>query len=113
MPDVNAVISSLNVDSEKFQLINQGSIDKYLGLMITDINSGTWFVVLLNSCPLTSTQPKGAILRLESLCLIAILTGYLVNTLGYILVQLACSVISATVFDLKFKWQCIKQLDSW
>jgi hypothetical protein len=42
MPDVNAVISSLHVGPEKYQLINQGSIDKYLRLMITDINSSTF-----------------------------------------------------------------------
>jgi hypothetical protein len=42
MTDVNAVISSLHVGPKKFQIIYQGSIDKYLGLMITDINSGTF-----------------------------------------------------------------------
>jgi hypothetical protein len=42
MPDVDAVISSLHVGPEKFQLIDQGSINKYLGLMITDINSSTF-----------------------------------------------------------------------
>ncbi len=42
MPDVNAVISSLHVGPEKFQLIDQGSIDKYLELMITDIDSSTF-----------------------------------------------------------------------
>ena len=39
MTDVDAVISSLHVGPEKFQLVDQGSIDKYLGLMITDIDS--------------------------------------------------------------------------
>ena len=34
LADVDAVISSLHVGGEKFQLIDQGSIDKYLGLMI-------------------------------------------------------------------------------
>ncbi len=42
MTDVNAVISSLHVGPKKFQLIDQGSTDKYLGLMITDIDSGTF-----------------------------------------------------------------------
>ena len=42
MPNVDAVIASLHVGPEKFQLIDQGSIDKYLGLMITDIDSNTF-----------------------------------------------------------------------
>jgi hypothetical protein len=42
MSDVDAVISSLHVGEEKFQLIDQGSIDKYLGLMIMDFESNTF-----------------------------------------------------------------------
>ena len=42
MLEVDAVISSLHVGPEKFQLTNQGSIDKYLGLKITDIDSNTF-----------------------------------------------------------------------
>ncbi len=42
MTDVDAVISSLHIGPKKFQLIDQGSIDKYLRLMITDINAGTF-----------------------------------------------------------------------
>jgi hypothetical protein len=120
MTDVDAVISSLHIGPEKFQLIDQGSIDKYLGLMITDIDSGFFkmsqpFLVcrILEFLSLDENRPKGAILWLENLCLIVILIGYLVSTLGYIVAQSACSVISETVFDLRFKWRCIKQLDSW
>ncbi len=39
MADVDAVISALHVGNKKFQLVNQGSIDKHLGLMICDIDS--------------------------------------------------------------------------
>ena len=42
MSDVDTVILSLHIGPAKFQLINQGSIVKYLGLMITDINSSTF-----------------------------------------------------------------------
>ena len=42
MADVDAVISLLHVGDEKFQLIDQGSIDKYLGLMIRNINSNSF-----------------------------------------------------------------------
>ncbi len=42
MADVDAVIVSLHVGEENFKLIDQGSIDKYLGLMIQDINSDTF-----------------------------------------------------------------------
>jgi hypothetical protein len=42
MADVDAVISSLHVGHKKFQLVDQGSIDKYLGLMICDIDSNTF-----------------------------------------------------------------------
>ncbi len=39
MADVDAVISLLHVGNENFQLIDQGSIDKYLGVMIHNIDS--------------------------------------------------------------------------
>jgi hypothetical protein len=39
MTDVDAVIASLHVGSKNFQLVDQGSIDKYLGLLIRDIDS--------------------------------------------------------------------------
>jgi hypothetical protein len=42
MSDVDAVIFSLHVGKENFSLIDQGSIDKYLGLLITDIDSNTF-----------------------------------------------------------------------
>ena len=42
MTDVDEVISSLHVGPEKFQLTDQGSIDKYLGLMFTDIDCNTF-----------------------------------------------------------------------
>ena len=42
MLEVDAVISSLHAGPENFQLTNQGSIDKYLGLKITDIDSNTF-----------------------------------------------------------------------
>jgi hypothetical protein len=39
---VDSVISLLKDGSENFDLVNQGSIDKYLGLLIRDINSTTF-----------------------------------------------------------------------
>ncbi len=39
MTDVDTVIASLHVGSENFQLLDQGSIDKYLGLLIQDIDA--------------------------------------------------------------------------
>ena len=42
MADVDAVISSLHAGDEKSQLIDQGSIDKYLGLMIPNIDSNSF-----------------------------------------------------------------------
>jgi hypothetical protein len=42
MKDADAVISSVQIGPEKFQLIDQGSIDKYLGVMITVIDSNTF-----------------------------------------------------------------------
>ncbi len=41
MADVDAIISLLHIGNEKFQLIDQGSIDKYLGLMIRNIDSNS------------------------------------------------------------------------
>jgi hypothetical protein len=38
MADVDSIISSLQTGNKKFQLIDQGSIDKYLGLLIRDID---------------------------------------------------------------------------
>ncbi len=42
MADVDTVISLLYVGNKIFQLVNQDSIDKYLGLMICDIDSNTF-----------------------------------------------------------------------
>jgi hypothetical protein len=42
MADVDAIVSLLRTGEEKCQLIDQGSIDKYLGLMICDIDSNTF-----------------------------------------------------------------------
>ncbi len=42
MADVDSVISSLHEGTENFQLVDQGSIDKYLGLTIGDTDA-TYF----------------------------------------------------------------------
>jgi hypothetical protein len=42
MKIVNSVISLLKCRREHFDLVNQGSIDKYLGLLIWDIDSSTF-----------------------------------------------------------------------
>jgi hypothetical protein len=42
MADVDLVISLLQVGGKIFQLLDQGSIDKYLGLLIQDIDSNTF-----------------------------------------------------------------------
>jgi hypothetical protein len=42
MAIVDAVISSLKEGHEEFQLVDQGSIDKYLGLLILDIDANTF-----------------------------------------------------------------------
>ncbi len=42
MADVDAVISLLHVGDVKFQLIDQGRIDKYLGLMVRDVDSNSF-----------------------------------------------------------------------
>ncbi len=42
MTIVDAVIFSLKGGNENFDLVNQGSIDKYLGLLIRDIDSTTF-----------------------------------------------------------------------
>jgi hypothetical protein len=42
MAIVDVVISSLKEGHEEFQLIDQGSIDKYLGLLICNIDASTF-----------------------------------------------------------------------
>ena len=42
MAIVDAVISSLKEGHEEFQLVDQGSIDKYLGLLIRNIDANTF-----------------------------------------------------------------------
>jgi hypothetical protein len=42
MTIVDAVVFSLEGGNENFDLVNQGSIDKYLGLLIQDIDSTTF-----------------------------------------------------------------------
>jgi hypothetical protein len=38
MADIDSVISCLHEGTENFQLVDQGSIDKYLGLLMQDID---------------------------------------------------------------------------
>ena len=45
MADVDAVISALHVGNKKFQLVNQGSIGKYLGLVICDLDSNPFEMI--------------------------------------------------------------------
>jgi len=66
LADVDAVISSLHIGGEKFQLVDQGSIDKYLGLMIHDIDANTFemsqpFLIrrILEFLSLDETKTKG------------------------------------------------------
>ena len=66
LTDDDAVISSLHVGGEKFQLVDQGSIDKYLGLMIHDIDTNTFemsqpFLIhrILEFLSLDKTKTKG------------------------------------------------------
>jgi hypothetical protein len=42
MAIIDAVISSLKEGHEDFKLVDQGSINKYLGLIIQDIESNTF-----------------------------------------------------------------------
>ncbi len=42
MANVDVVIASVHFSEENFKLVDQGSIDKYLGLMIQVINSNTF-----------------------------------------------------------------------
>ena len=42
MAIVDAVISSLKGGNENFDLVDQGSIDNYLGILIRDIDSTTF-----------------------------------------------------------------------
>ncbi len=42
MAILDLVISSLKEGHEEFELVNQGSIDKYLGLLIRDIDASTF-----------------------------------------------------------------------
>ena len=97
MADVDAVISSLHVGGEKFQLVDQGSIDKYLGLMIHDIDANTFemsqpFLIrrILEFYRWTKPKQKGATPRLEMNYSIATLMEYLASILGCIVVVLAC-----------------------
>ena len=48
MADVDAVISLLYVGEEKCLHIDQDSTNKYLGLIIRDIDSNTFKLVVLN-----------------------------------------------------------------
>ena len=42
MAIMDSVISSLKEGHTEFELVNQGSIDKYLGLLIRDIDANTF-----------------------------------------------------------------------
>jgi hypothetical protein len=70
MTIVDAVISFLKGGNEPFDLVDQGSIDKYLGLLIQDIYSTTFemsqpFLIcqVLKFLSLDEDKQKGVILQ--------------------------------------------------
>ena len=112
MAIVDAVISSLKEGHEDFELVDQCNIDKYLGLLIRDIDVNIFKMSQSFLSLDEKIRRREETLMLGSLCLIVTWTVYLGNTHGYILEGLECSGILLTVFDLRFKWQCIKPLVS-
>jgi len=111
MSIVNLVISSLKEGHEDLKLIDQGSIDKYLGLLIGDIDANTFemsqqFLIrcILDFLSLDENKTK----RQDTLVGKPLLNRGLdgvprKHTWLY-------SVILLTVFNLRFKWWCIKCL---
>ncbi len=115
MAILDAVISLLKEGHEDFKLVDQGSIDTYLGLMIQDIDSNTFkwvnhfsFAVSLTLFCWMKTRQKGKMIRLESHCSIVTWMVFLGSTRGCIMEELACSVIFLVVSDLRFRLTCIK-----
>ncbi len=95
---------------EEFQLVNQGSIDKYLGLLILDIDANTFemsqpFLIrrILEFLSLDENKTKGRDTPVGKPLLIRDVGGVPQNTLGYIVERLECSVILPTVFDLRYR----------
>jgi hypothetical protein len=116
MPIVDEVISLLKEGHEDFKLVDQGSIDKYIGLMIQDIDSNTFkmsqqFLI----CPIldfllldkNKTKEQDTPVR-KSLLHCDFWMVFLKSTHGYIVEELVCSVILLIVFGLRFRWPCIK-----
>ncbi len=75
MADVDSVISSLHEGTENFQLVDQGSIYKYLGLLIRDIDANSFrmsqpFLIgwILNLLSLDKHKTKAVKLLLASHC---------------------------------------------
>jgi hypothetical protein len=114
MAILDAVISSLKEGHEDFELVDQCNIGKYLGLglLIRDIDVNIFKMSQSFLSLDKKIRQREETLMLGSLCLIVTWTVYLGNTHGYILEGLECSGILLTVFDLRFKWQCIKPLVS-
>jgi hypothetical protein len=117
MAIIDAVISLLKEGHKDFKLVDQGIIDKYLGLMIQDIDSNTFkmrqpFLIccILDFLLLNKNRQKDKKLRLESHCSITTWMVFLGSTRGYIVEELACSVILLIVSGLRFRWPCIKLL---
>jgi hypothetical protein len=115
MAIVNAVISLLKEGHEDFKLIDQGSIDKYLGLMIQDIDSNTFnmsqpFLIchILDFLLLDKNKTKGQDTLVRKPLLYCDLDGIPWKHTWFIKEELACSVILLIVTDLRFRWLCIK-----
>jgi hypothetical protein len=107
---VNSVILLLKDGSEKFDLVDQGSIDKHLGLLIRDINLTRFemsqpFLIqsIIDFLSLEEGKKKVKKLLLESHCSIRTLMALHKNTLGSIGLQLGCLAIFPIVFVLRYK----------
>jgi hypothetical protein len=98
MADVDLVILLLQVKGENFQLINQGSFDKYLGLLIRDIDTNTSEMnqpflichILENFSLWININQKNTILQLENHYSTDTLMEHLANSLGNIAALLDC-----------------------
>ena len=119
MAITDAVISLLKEGHEDFELANQGSINKYLGLLTRDMDTNTFKMSqpilicrILDFLLLDKNKTNGQVTLFRKLCSNVTWMVFLRSTCGYIVEELVCSLILLKVFDLRFKRQCIKLLIS-
>jgi len=119
MTMVDSIIDSLWDGDEDFKLTDEGSLDKYIGVLVTDIDENSFemsqpFLIrhIISFLSLDENKTRGQNIPVGKPLLNRDLDGILGSIPGCTVEQLECSAILRIPYDQRFKWQSIRLLAS-